>query len=82
MSRHQLLPNNPRFEVFVGWDPPLQTFFVQVYDREGAEEDQPFVWLGASGRIGFEELVRGVSPYAPISLQMAELLSEDRSANR
>jgi len=40
VSQHQLPSKSPRFEVFVGWDPPLQTFFVQVYDKKGTERQQ------------------------------------------
>ncbi len=32
MSRHFITPRNPRHEVIVGWDAPLDTYFVQVFD--------------------------------------------------
>ena len=32
MSRHFVTPRNPRHEVIVGWDAPLDTYFVQVFD--------------------------------------------------
>ena len=32
MSRHFVTPRNPRHEVIVGWDAPLGTYFVQVFD--------------------------------------------------
>ena len=50
MSRRQLKAREG-FEVFVGWDPPLRTFFAQVYDLSIEDEDeQLLVWLGTSFR--------------------------------
>ena len=83
MSRHQLPTKSPRFEVFVGWDPPLQTFFAQVFDRKGDEADQPFIWLGADlKRVTWQEIIQAISPYAVVSLETAERLVEDRRLNR
>ncbi len=36
MSRHIIAANNPRFEIVVGYDRPLDDFFGQVYDRGGS----------------------------------------------
>ncbi|MFY9781383.1 MAG: hypothetical protein WAJ85_12850 [Candidatus Baltobacteraceae bacterium] len=33
MSRHAIPANDPRFEIVVGYDRPLDDFFGQVYDR-------------------------------------------------
>ncbi len=32
MSRHFMTPKNPHHEIIVGWDAPLGTYFVQVFD--------------------------------------------------
>ncbi len=82
MSRHQLPTKSPRFEVFVGWDPPLQTYFAQVYDTKGKEENQPFIRLGATKRTTWHEIVQAISPYAAVSLEVAERLVEDKRLNR
>jgi hypothetical protein len=37
MSRHRLVDD---LEVFVGWDPPLQTFFLQVFYPTAEDEDE------------------------------------------
>jgi hypothetical protein len=49
MSQYALVPNNPRYEVILGWDPPLANFFLQVRDLEVDEDrsDPITVWLGA-----------------------------------
>ena len=82
MSRHQLPTSNPRFEVFVGWDPPLQTYFLQVYDIEGTPDTQPFIWRGADEILSFRELLTALPSYAPLSVEMADLLAEDARYNR
>lgn len=48
MSRHELEPSNPDHSVVVGWDPPLQTFFVQVKDTTKDEDDENYmlIWEG------------------------------------
>lgn len=49
MSRHEL-PAADGFEVVVGWDPPLGTFFAQVWDRR-VDEDDPaaeVLWIGCT----------------------------------
>ena len=45
MSRH-LIRDDRQFEVIVGWDPPLQTLFLQVYDKSRDEDLGPLVWRG------------------------------------
>jgi len=50
MSRHRIA-EKPR-KVIVGWDPPLQTFFLQVCDSENDDEEEVVLWLGGiSGEI-------------------------------
>jgi hypothetical protein len=44
VSRH-ILRSDKRWEVVVGYDPPLDTYFCQVYQ---AGEEGPIVWTGTS----------------------------------
>ena len=82
MSRHQLPTKSPRFKVFVGWDPPLQSYFAQVYDTKG-EENQPFIWLGADlKRVMWMDIIQAISPYAAVTQEIAERLVEDKRLNR
>jgi hypothetical protein len=83
VSRHQLPTKSPRHRVVVGWDPPLRTYFCQVFDLEGKEEDQPFVWLGADlKQVSMEEVLQAISPYAAAPLLVVPALVEDRRLNR
>jgi hypothetical protein len=40
-----VLRSDERWEVVVGYDPPLDTYFCQVYDMQALEEE-PIVWTG------------------------------------
>lgn len=51
MSRYRLTPHASRYEVIVGWDPPLETFFGQVFVPAAAEDDDACVlWVGGALR--------------------------------
>jgi hypothetical protein len=83
MSRHEIPGFSPANKIIVGWDRPLQTFFVQVIDREleDAGADEKFVlWLGCSLReiCGVEKLARLVSLFAELSPEMRATLFGDK----
>lgn len=47
MSRYSISPHDPRYEVIVGWDPPMQTLFGQVFVTTVADDDTACVlWVG------------------------------------
>jgi hypothetical protein len=46
MSRHLL--TNEKGEWAVGWDQPLQSFYLQLYDENLPEDDNPVIWAGAT----------------------------------
>jgi hypothetical protein len=49
MSRYAIPPDDQRFQVIVGWDAPLTTFFAQVFVTtvEAEEDDTACVlWVG------------------------------------
>lgn len=78
MSRYELAPRNPRYQVFVGWDGPLSTYFLQVYDTQGNPDSQPFTWLGAGEHLDYTDLTRAIEPFAELPLEIAGKLSSDR----
>lgn len=81
MSRHQL-KSLPRYEVFVGWDPPLQTWFCQVYDRTRSETENPFIWLGPGRLVSWLDIVAALAPYAEVPTDIKHALEADRRLNR
>lgn len=87
MSRHELAARDPNHKVIVGWDHPLQTFFVQVIDRakEVSDEDEKFVlWMGCYHREIYEVdiLARVVGKYAELSHDMRMTLYGDKDEGR
>ena len=47
MSRYTIPAQDPRYEVIVGWDPPMQTYFGQVFLITTEEDDTACVlWVG------------------------------------
>jgi hypothetical protein len=48
MSRYRIPAHDPRYEVVVGWDSPLETFFCQIFDTTVDEDDETYcvLWEG------------------------------------
>lgn len=69
------------FEVAVGWDPALETFFVMVFGVADAGGD-PDVrhWRGGQPRqvVTVEELQAEVSPYAELPMELVSRLRGDQ----
>jgi hypothetical protein len=70
MSRH-VVKQTDDVLVVVGWDPPLQTFFLQVFDEKEENENKAMkLWLGASrsGEIpALEDLEAHLGAYSDIT---------------
>lgn len=85
MSRHPvpLKPGVDATEAWVGWDRPLQTFFVQVFRRteggDDAEEDEIF-WRGSDyGEVRApDEALRLLAPWCDIPAGLSATLQVDR----
>lgn len=84
MSRYSLKPLPERsdiFEVAVGWDPGLGTFFVMVFGVAHAGRD-PDVrhWRGGQPRqiVTLEELQAEVLPYAELPMELVSRLKCDQ----
>ena len=60
-------PRNPNHEILVGWDPPLNTYFVHVIDTTKEEDDKKrdILWIGTSpGEIhDVVKIANAVRPY-------------------
>ncbi|MFC0589689.1 hypothetical protein ACFFF7_09715 [Novosphingobium aquiterrae] len=84
MSRYSLKPlpeHSDIFEVAVGWDPGLGTFFVMVFGVPDAARD-PIVryWYGGQPNhlVTVEELQNVAAPYAEIPAELARQLANDQ----
>lgn len=84
MSRHTITSFSARFDVTVGWDRPLNSYFAQVEDMEAVcDEDDPLVvWVGTShSEIPTPEgLQPHLARYAIISEETSAMLRDDRAA--
>jgi hypothetical protein len=84
MSRHRIDGLNSKHEVFVGWDPPLVTYFGQVYDPAADEDENPIHWVGAGAphlqTVG--DLAQAMAKYATLTPEMGRTLFGDKEANR
>lgn len=87
MSRHQFEHTDPNtgtfYEIAVGWDRPLQTFFAQVFafPNESAA-DEPILWTGLDHGQHPEPdaVLDAIRPYCPIPEGLAQTLHADRIA--
>lgn len=89
MAYHEIPARDPAKRVVVGWDPPLQTYFVQVIDRareaqEDDENDKFDLWVGCTfGEIDTIDGVAGyVSPHAELTGLMRATLYCDRTDDK
>lgn len=90
MSRHSIQAREPeRFEIIVGYDAPLQTFFAQVIDLDmlaraendesSVDEDYFALWVGTSHNeiLTVEALANALAPYAYLTDEARETLRRD-----
>jgi len=85
MSRHEIPAKDQNHQVFVGWDHPLMTFFVQVYDRRKAGTDDELIfWKGTKPREFYEveHVGRVVGRYAELTANMGSQLYSDKDKGR
>ncbi len=82
MSRHTFTEGH--IEATVGWDPPLNTFFAQVWDRskDPDEPDAELLWVGCSpGEIHDPVwLLNRVSAFLPVPLHLHQDLYREAHA--
>ncbi len=71
MSRYRL--SEHPLEIVVGWDPPLQTFFLQILDPAKDEEEEIVLWLGMSpGELpAITDLDRALADHAALTSGVA-----------
>ncbi len=85
MSRHFITAKDSNHEVVVGWDQPLLTFFVQVYDkRKRGTDDELIVWRGTAPRdlYDVDDVRRIVGRYAVFTTDIASTLYGDKDEGR
>lgn len=81
MSRHYV-SRNP-LEIVVGWDSPLQTFFLQISDPTRDEGNEFVLWLGTyPGELPtIESLAAALAPYAALTEELAQQLAAEKAGS-
>lgn len=84
MSSRRHIPGiRDDYEVVVGWDNPLMTFFARVEGRRGPSDRQgrELMWVGTnrSEILTVERLSEVLRPYATLSPAMLDELRRDRA---
>lgn len=88
MSRYSLKPlpeHSDIFEVAVGWDSALGTFFVVVFGVPNAGRDPDVrYWQGQQPNqiVTVEDIQAAVSPYAQLPVELASRLANDQGHER
>jgi hypothetical protein len=84
MSRREATCSDASLECMVGWDPPLATFFAQVYDHTVPDpygDTGLCAWLGASyGEIPtVADLAARIARWAEVDDELTEELERDQT---
>ena len=96
MSRHTYkgFGKEGRWEITVGWDNPLETFFAQVWDMSADDDEavddlrgvedscELFVGTSRSEIETIEALVSIVEPYGEVPDDVIDMLSDDHAKRR
>jgi len=85
MSRYEVPTRNEQYAVVVGWDPPLDTFFAQVFDHtHGREDDDPVFEIGQRrGEVPtVAALGEALAAYAILSAVLQDQLETDSRVPR
>ena len=86
-SRYRLEGHRPSLVIIVGWDRPLATYFLQVWDvpasAEDHEEGELLLWGGTAwGELrGIGDLAHALSPFAALPRGLAARLLAERMAS-
>lgn len=79
MSRHYI-SRNP-LEIVVGWDAPLETFFLQILNLTKDEEEELVLWLGTQpGELPtVADLESALTPHAALTPELRQRLEAEKT---
>jgi len=82
MSRYVIAPHAAHHQVIVGWDPPMQTLFGQVFETTVEEDDAACVlWVGleVQALTTVAALQDALQGYATLSVDVVARLQHDQA---
>jgi hypothetical protein len=83
MSRYTIPANSDQYEIVVGYDPALKSFFAALWDYEECDpdEDRPTRWIGYEPRqvTSVDDLAAWLAGYATLGPRWRSLLEGDQA---
>lgn len=82
MSRHEIRGREPHVAIVVGWDPPLKTYFAQVWDERAEDEEEALIaWAGCyAGEVpSVGMLAAALEPFVTLAPELTEQLARERA---
>ena len=83
MSRYKIPADDPCYDVIVGWDDPLETYFAHIFDPTVAEDNDAacVLWEGAALRAlpTVDALQASLRAYSTIPPAVRAQLHQDRA---
>ena len=82
MSRYPIPAHGARYQVIVGWDDPLETFWAQVFDPTIDDDDTAYMlWegLGYQAITTVEALAAAIESFATLPAAVVQQLHDDRT---
>lgn len=82
MSRYEPIPKDQSLTIGIGWDPPLQTYFITV-GKEDCDDFDLELWKGTNHFeiLSLKEILHLASPYTD-DFDFAYLLADERQVPR
>lgn len=84
MSRRPIdTPDDAAWDIVVGWDPPLQTYYGQVMPLGDISDDDLLLWVGRSPGelLTVPALDAALGAWATIDAELWNELERDRETN-
>ena len=82
MSRYHVPAHEARYDIHVGWDDPLETYFVQIFNTTTADDAAAcMLWEGGGFQAlpTVEAVQRALQPYATLPPAICTRLRHDRA---
>ena len=79
MSRYRIPAENPQYDVIIGWDDPLETYFATIFDTTVDDDAACVLWEGAALRAlpTVDALQACLQAYATIPEEVVAQLHHD-----
>ena len=81
MTTYHIKAKDPKHDILVGWDPPMNSFFLHVIDTSKSEDNpkRDVLWIGCTEHEIYnpDVVIEKAAPYAEIDPAMRDRLYKD-----